>query len=296
MKNTTIKHLLKHAGRPLLSLEFYPPKTYYGFGLLGGSVERMKLVHPDFVSVTYGAGGSTHERSLTACELLRKMGFQPVVAHLTCVGASRDDLARTIDAFYADGFRNIMALRGDPPEGDSAFSPAPDGLAYAADLVALIREMHPDMCVGVAGYPEGHPEAPSLEKDIAYLKNKVNAGADFITTQLFFDNQYYYSFVERCRAAGIAQPIFPGLMPMISLNQVKRIMALSGAAFPDALRAQMEAAGGSGAVCEAVGMAWTVAQINDLLEHDAPGIHLYILNRAQTATTPALVECLNQWR
>ena len=153
MSLPTIRELLQARRQPLLSLEFYPPKDPLGFGILGGSIERMRPVHPDFVTCTYGAGGSSREFSFAAWELLSRMGFTPVVAHLTCVGASRADLVAQINRIYDSGIRNIMALRGDPPRGETQFTPAPDGLAHAADLVALVKSLHPDVCCGVAGYP-----------------------------------------------------------------------------------------------------------------------------------------------
>ena len=206
----TIRELLEARRQPTLSLEFYPPKDPLGFGILGSSIERMRPVRPDFVTCTYGAGGSSREFSFAAWELLARMGFSPVVAHLTCVGASRDDLAAQIHRIHASGIRNVMALRGDPPRGESSFTPAPDGLAHAADLVALVKSLHPDICCGVAGYPETHPESPSLSSDLAHLKQKLDAGADFVNTQLFFDNDAYFRFLDAARAAGISAPLRPG--------------------------------------------------------------------------------------
>jgi methylenetetrahydrofolate reductase (NADPH) len=196
----------------------------------------MRPVHPDFVTCTYGAGGSSREFSFAAWELLARMGFTPVVAHLTCVGASRADLESQIHRIHASGIRNIMALRGDPPRGESTFTPAPDGLAHAADLVALIKSLHPDICCGVAGYPETHPEAPALADDLRHLKEKLDAGADFVNTQLFFDNDAYFRFLDAARAAGIAAPILPGLMPVASPAQLDRALGFSRATAPEKLR------------------------------------------------------------
>lgn len=296
MKESHIADLLARRSQPLLSLEFFPPRDHKGFAFLGSSIERMRSIRADFVTVTYGAGGSTRDLTLTVCDVLRHMGFGPVMPHLTCVGASRRELEELADQLFREGYRNIMALRGDPPRDGTPFRPAADGLAHASELVALLKGRHPEFNCGVACYPEGHPEAPSLEADVARLKEKFEAGADFATTQLFFDNRHYYDLVERCRAAGITQPILPGLMPALSLKQVDRMLALSRVAFPDALRTAMQAAGGSGPVTEAIGIDWTVKQIHDLLEHGAPGVHLYILNRARTALSPALAECLETWR
>ena len=294
MSLPTIRELLEARSQPLLSLEFYPPKDPLGFGILGGSIERMRPVHPDFVTCTYGAGGSSREFSFAAWELLGRMGFTPVVAHLTCVGASRADLVAQIDRIHAAGIRNIMALRGDPPRGEAAFTPAPDGLAHAADLVALVKSRHPDICCGVAGYPETHPEAPSLADDLRHLKAKLAAGADFVNTQLFFDNAVYFRFLDAARAAGVRAPILPGLMPVASLAQLDRALAFSRATAPAALRAAL--ATGSPDDARRAGIAWLVAQIDGLIAHGAPGIHLYILNQAKTLLDPRLAECLARWR
>jgi methylenetetrahydrofolate reductase (NADPH) len=217
------------------------------------------------------------------CELLRhEFGFT-VMPHLTCVGHSRAELTAIADRIHADGFRNIMALRGDPPRGQTAFTPRADGLGHASDLVALLKERHPDFCLGVAGYPEKHPEATSPEADLANLKVKVEAGAAFITTQLFFDNAVYHRFVENCRAAGITVPVVPGLMPVLSLRQIQSFTAMCGTALPSPLRARLEAAGENPEAVEAVGVDWALEQFRDLLARGAPGCHLYILNRAKAA-------------
>ncbi len=294
MTPSTIRELLAARRQPTLSLEFYPPKDPLGFGILGGSIERMRPVHPDFVTCTYGAGGSSREFSFAAWDLLGRMGFTPVVAHLTCVGASRADLAAQIDRIHASGIRNIMALRGDPPRGETTFKPAPDGLAHASDLVALIKSRHPDICCGVAGYPETHPEAPSPADDLRHLREKVDAGADFINTQLFFDNAAYFRFLDAARAAGIRAPILPGLMPVASAAQLDRSLAFSRATAPQKLREALQTPDPEAA--RAAGIEWLVAQIDGLIAHGAPGIHLYILNQARTILDPRLAECLARWR
>ena len=294
MTPATIRDLLAARRQPTLSLEFYPPKDPLGFGILGGSIERMRPVRPDFVTCTYGAGGSSREFSFAAWELLARMGFTPVVAHLTCVGASRADLLAQIDRIHAAGIRNVMALRGDPPRGETEFTPAPDGLAHAADLVALIKSRHPEICCGVAGYPEIHPEASDLAADLRHLKEKLDAGADFVNTQLFFDNAAYFRFLDAARAAGIRAPILPGLMPVASPAQLDRALAFSRATAPAALRAALAAP--DPAAARSAGIAWLVEQIDGLIAHGAPGIHLYILNQAKTVLDPRLAECLARWR
>ena len=294
MSLPTIRELLAARRQPTLSLEFYPPKDPLGFGILGGSIERMRPVRPDFVTCTYGAGGSSREFSFAAWELLARMGFTPVVAHLTCVGASRADLAAQIDRIHAAGIRNVMALRGDPPRGETEFKPAPDGLAHASDLVALVKSRHPDVCCGVAGYPETHPEAASRADDVRHLREKLDAGADFVNTQLFFDNSAYFSFVEECRAAGIRAPILPGLMPVASPAQLERALAFSRATAPQKLRDALQTPDPEAA--RRAGIDWLVAQIDGLIARGAPGIHLYVLNQAKTVLDPSLAECLARWR
>ncbi|MDD2240513.1 MAG: methylenetetrahydrofolate reductase [Kiritimatiellae bacterium] len=294
MTPPTIRDLLAERRQPTLSLEFYPPKDPPGFDLLRNSIERMRPVHPDFVTCTYGAGGSSREFSFAAWDLLSQMGFTPVVAHLTCVGASRADIESQIHRIHATGIRNIMALRGDPPRGETTFTPAPDGLAYASDLVALIKSIHPDICCGVAGYPETHPEASSPAEDLRHLKGKLDAGADYVNTQLFFDNDAFFRFLDDARAIGIEAPILPGLMPVASPTQLDRAIGFSQASVPDALRAALQAPDPETA--RAAGLTWMINQIDGLIAGGVPGIHLYILNQARTLLDPVLTACLARWR
>ena len=269
--------------RPLRSLEFFPPKDDAGVEALRQTAAALKKISPDFVSVTYGAGGSTRERTAQVSRLLRtEIGFT-VMPHLTCVGHSRDELNRVADDLHSGGYRNIMTLRGDPPKGQTEFVPYKDGLRYGSDLVALLKARHADFCLGVGGYPEKHPEAPTLEVDLDNLKRKVDAGAAFVTTQLFFDNAVYYRFVQQCRARGITVPIVPGIMPVLSLKQIKRFTEMCGASLPAKLIKRLEAAGEAPEIVESVGNEWAVTQIRDLLAHGAPGYHLYIMNRAKSA-------------
>jgi len=269
------------------SLEFFPPKDETGVEALRQTALVLKRIAPDFVSVTYGAGGSTRERTAQVSKLLRaEIGFT-VMPHLTCVGHTRDELNVVADQLHAGGYRNIMTLRGDPPKGQHEFVPYHDGLRYGSDLVALLKARHPEFCLGVGGYPEKHPEAPSAEVDLDNLKRKVDAGASFITTQLFFDNDVYYRFVEKCRARGITIPIVPGIMPVLSLKQIKRFTDMCGAHLPLQLIKRLEAAGETPEVVEHLGIDWSLMQIRDLLTRGAPGYHLYIMNRAKSALTLA---------
>lgn len=274
-------------GRPLRSLEFFPPKDDEGVLSLRATATALQRIAPDFVSVTYGAGGSTRERTAQVSAFLKTdFGFT-VMPHLTCVGHSRNELNDMADRIYAAGFRNIMTLRGDPPKGSTTFTPTQDGLSYASELASLLKARHPDFCLGVGGYPEKHPEASSLDHDLDNLKRKIDAGADFITTQLFFDNTVYHRFVEKCRGRGITVPIVPGLMTVLSLKQIQRFTQMCGATLPAKLITRLEAAGENSDAVEAVGTDWALTQIRDLLATGAPGYHLYILNRAKAALSLA---------
>jgi len=269
---------------PLRSIEFFPPPgDEVTVEALRHTAAVLKPIAPDFVSVTYGAGGSTRQRTAQVSAILRtEFGFT-VMPHLTCVGHSRGELEEIADRIYENGFRNIMALRGDPPKGSADFAPAKDGLRHANELVSLLKARHRDFCLGVAGYPEKHPEAPSAEADMDNLKRKVDAGAALVTTQLFFDNTVYYRFVERCRKAAITVPILPGIMPVLALKQVQRFTSMCGASIPPTLMRRLEAAREVPEIVEAVGIDWSLGQIRDLLSRGAPGYHLYILNRAKSA-------------
>lgn len=278
------------ASRPLLSYEFFPPKSEAGMRSLQEAVEGLVETRPDFVTVTYGAGGSTRNLTFEIAALLRRFRYGPVMPHLTCVGSSLDDLHAIADRIWEEGYRNIMTLRGDPPKGETAFIPPSDGLACARDLVTLLKERHPGFCLGVAGYPEGHPEADSPQGELNYLKSKIDAGAEFITTQLFLENDCYYRFVDRCRANGITVPILPGLMPALSLGQIGRITAMCGAALPPELVKRLENAGDHPERAMSAGILWCTEQIVDLLQQGVPGIHLYILNQIRPAMSYQLAQ------
>ena len=269
--------------RSLRSLEFFPPKDDSGVEALRATAQALRRMQPDFVSVTYGAGGTTRDRTAQVSALLRtEFGFT-VMPHLTCVGHSRAELSAVADRIHDGGFRNIMTLRGDPPKGTTEFKVAADGLRHASELAELLKSRHADFCLGVAGYPEKHPEAPSLETDLTHLRRKVDAGAAFVTTQLFFDNAVYYRFVEKCRVAGITVPIVPGIMPVLSLKQIQRFTQMCGATLPAQLTKRLEAAADNAEVVETIGIDWALNQIRGLIANGAPGYHLYILNRAKGA-------------
>ena len=269
--------------RPRRSLEFFPPKDDAGVEALRGAATALRRMNPDFVSVTYGAGGTTRDRTAQVSAMLKaEFGFT-VMPHLTCVGHSRAELTDLADRIHAGGFRNIMTLRGDPPKGAAEFQVTQGGLRPADELVSLLKARHSDLCLGVAGYPEKHPEASSLDLDLTNLKRKVDAGAAFVTTQLFFDNTVYYRFVERCRTAGIHVPIVPGIMPVLSLKQVQRFTQMCGASLPQQLITRLEVAAENTDVLETIGIDWALTQIRGLLANGAPGYHLYIMNRAKGA-------------
>ncbi len=275
------------AGRPLRSLEFFPPRDDTGVNALRETATALQRIPWDFVSVTYGAGGTTRDRTAQVSGLLKdELGFT-VMPHLTCVGHSRTELETIADQLYTSGFRNIMALRGDAPKGATTFTPTTGGLRYASELVALLKARHPDFCLGVGGYPEKHPEAVSFEADLDALKQKIESGASFITTQLFFDNSIYHRFVDKCRKHAITVPIVPGIMPVLSLKQIQRIATLSGSVLPPALLRRLEVASEDDLVVEFIGVDWALDQVRDLIANGAPGYHLYILNRARSALTLA---------
>lgn len=270
-------------GKRFISLEFFPPKDKEAWPAFFYEVGKLSILDPLFVSVTYGAGGSTQANTLElVSRFSRDFGLNPM-AHLTCVGASEEYLRSFLDELVAAGVDNVLALRGDPPQGQADFKPENAAFQHASDLAGFIHKAYPELCIGVAGYPERHPQAESLEQDIDYLKLKVEKGGKFAITQLFFDNDHYFRFVERCRAKGIDVPILPGVLPILNLASIKRILSLCGATLPADYLARLEAAndqGGADAVRE-LGVAYAREQCRDLIARGAPGVHLYTLNKAQ---------------
>jgi methylenetetrahydrofolate reductase (NADPH) len=267
-----------------LSIEVFPPKTEAGDAALYETLENLQKFDPAFVSCTYGAGGSTRARTFEICRTIQQRFGLVATSHFTCVGSTREELLHSLSLAADIGVRNIMALRGDPPQGATEFKPLAGGLAHANELVALIRAHHPEFGIGVAGYPEKHPEAPSLTADVENLKRKVDAGADAVFTQLFFDNGNYLRFVDRCRAAGIRVPIVPGIMPITEFARIKRITALCGAIIPDDLAAKLEAVQDDKSAQFEIGVDYAIAQCRELLEAGVPGMHFYVLNRSDATT------------
>jgi methylenetetrahydrofolate reductase (NADPH) len=285
--------IIEHIGEnhQTLSIEFSPPRTDdAGRQILRTASILKEKMRPDFVAITYGAGGSTRERTQEYARILRSNYGFDVVAHLTCVGSSKEELREIVRDYHKSGLRNIMALRGDPPKGQTDFKAHPNGCAYANELVELIRETGLDFCIGVAGYPEKHPQATTLDEDIKNLKRKVDAGASFVTTQLFYDNGFYFEFVKKCRVAGIAVPILPGLMPALSIDQVLRFGKMNGSSVPSELEKRMAAVNGDENAQRAAGVEWTCEQVRELFTHGVNALHLYIMNRSESAL--ALVDKL----
>ena len=269
------------ANRRLFSFEFFPPKTDAGGLALERTIRELAELAPAFVSVTYGAGGSTRTKTIDLVQWIEREARLTAMAHLTCVGASQDEIGAVLDRLVDAGIENVMVLRGDPPAGQPAFQRTAGGFSYAADLVRFIRKRFGrKLCLGGAGSPEGHVECRDLDQDILHLKAKVDAGLDFVVTQLFFDNRVYFDFVARARSVGIDVPIVPGLMPIRTVAGIERMTSLSGASIPAALRAELERCRNDDAAVSALGISQTTAQAVELLHRGAPGIHFYTLNQS----------------
>jgi len=259
-------------------------------------MRELRSLDPAFVSVTYGAGGSTRARTVDLVARLRSEVGIEGMAHFSCVGSSRDELRAVLDRMREAGVETVLALRGDAPRDDDGFTVAGDGLAHAADLIELIRADY-DFAIGAACHPEGHPEAPDAATDLAYLKQKVQAGADFLITQLFFDNAAYFTFVSRARAAGIMVPIVPGIMPVTNVDQLVRFTSLCGASVPPGLMTALTARRDDPQAVLDLGVAYATLQCAELLRRGAPGIHFYTLNRSPA--TRAILRALRlhePWR
>ncbi len=272
---------LAQLGRPSFSFEFFPPKTDEAAGQLYQRAAELAQLRPSFISVTYGAGGSTRDRTREVVVKLREQYGITAAAHLTCVGHNRSELVDILQHYAQRGVHNIVALRGDRPS-DAAACPQPaDGLTYAAELVELIRsEFGSQFGIAVAGYPEGHPETPSKLDDLDNLRRKVDAGADVVITQLFFDNRDFYDFRERCELAGIRVPIIAGIMPVLSGKGIRRMAGLCGARLPAKLLGRLQRAGDDDNAVATVGIDWATQQCRDLLDNQVAGIHFYTLNRS----------------
>jgi methylenetetrahydrofolate reductase (NADPH) len=266
-----------------LSFELFPPKTPQGVTNLFHHVEQLVAFGPSFITCTYGAGGSTQELTLDIVARVHREFQLPVATHLTCVGRTVDQLRQYLRTAMSTGVDNVVALRGDPPKGDTQFRPVEGGLSYANELVTLVRGEFPEFGIAVAGYPETHQEAPSPEADLANLKRKAASGADVIVTQLFYNNDDFFRFRDQCRALGITQPIVPGLLPVTNFAQIQRITSLCGAKLPAEFVGRLESAGDDADVQFAVGVDFATRQTQELVDAGVPGIHFYVLNRSEAA-------------
>jgi methylenetetrahydrofolate reductase (NADPH) len=276
-------------GRFGLSFELFPPKTPESAALMWRTVDDLMAFEPAMITCTYGAGGSTRGTTLDVLRGVRERHSLPVASHLTCVGSSVDELRDYLQEAIALGVAAIVALRGDPPKGETEFRQAAGGLRYASDLVALIRSEFPALGILVAGYPETHQEAVSPDADLENLKRKCDAGGDVVVTQLFYENVDFFRFRDRCTALGIRQPIVPGVMPVTNYAQIRRIATLCRAKLPDAFTQAFEAAGDDEAAQFEAGVDFATRQVRELLDAGVPGIHFYVLNKS-----PATVRVLEQ--
>jgi len=267
-------------GRPVFSFEFFPPKSDEGARALMATVADLRdALAPDFVSVTYGAGGSTRERTLEVVSRIQSELAITAMAHLTCVGSTESELCEVVGRLIGGGVENVLALRGDPPKGETSFQATVGGFSHASELIAYLEDNY-QLDVGAACYPESHIESADTSSDLEWTRIKVKNGASFLVTQLFFDNARYFDFVARARAAGIHVPIVPGIMPITNVAQVERFTKLCGASIPDALRARLDAVRDDPGACMATGIEHAIRQCRDLLERGAPGVHFYTLNKS----------------
>ena len=262
-----------------ISFEFYPPKEEDGIPAVLRSIERLKEFSPDFVSVTYGAGGSTRRFTQEIAVKANEDADVNVMAHITCVGQSRSQVHSALEDLKAAGIENVIALRGDPPRGETQFRPTPGGFAHATDLMEHIKS---SFSFGIAGacYPEGHVESRDLVTDIEHTKRKVAAGADFLISQLFYDNTHFYRFMERAGKAGINVPIIPGVLPFLSTGQIRRFTSLCGVAIPAELDARLDKLSDDDSSVRDLGIEYATEQVRDLWDNGVSGVHFYALNRS----------------
>jgi methylenetetrahydrofolate reductase (NADPH) len=278
---------------PVFSFEFFPPKTDAGEQNLYAALRDLKALDPSFVSVTYGAGGSSREKTIEIVKRIKEEFGLEAMAHFTCVGATVEQLRETLSEMQEAGIENVLALRGDPPEGQEGWTKTDGGLEYSRELVELIGGDYP-FAIGAACFPETHIHAESAESDLRYLAEKVQAGVDFLITQMFFDNDFYFDFVKRARAAGVTVPIIPGVMPITKVGQVERMAQMCGSEIPAGLRAELHARKVDTEAVLDFGVAYATLQCSELLAAGAPGIHFYTLNRSPA--TRAIVSALKLTR
>jgi methylenetetrahydrofolate reductase (NADPH) len=281
--------------RPVFSFEFFPPKTDEGQRTLEGTLQVLRDDAPDFVSMTYGAGGNTRSSTVELTRWIKQdLGIE-AMAHLSCVGEPATRLVEILHQIEAAGIANVLALRGDPPRGQTEWRPHPGGLHYSVELIRLIRERF-DFCVGAACFPEVHPDASDRDSDLGYARAKQEAGAGFLITQLFFDNECYFEFVEEARAAGITVPIVPGIMPITNYGQIKRFTEMCGATIPSELEHELNGRADDPEAVAELGVAYATLQCSDLLARGAPGVHFYTLNRSPaTRAILAALRAAHPW-
>ena len=269
---------------PIFSFEFFPPKDSEGFASLFETIARLKVSDPGFVSVTYGAGGSTRSKTVDLVGNIKNFIGLESMAHLTCVGHDQQEIRSVLESLQSRNIDNILALRGDPPQGEEKFLKTEGGFEYGNELVAFIKKNF-SFCVGAACYPEGHVECKDLDKDIENLKRKVDSGADFLVTQLFFDNKHYFDFMDRAAKANIDIPVVPGIMPVLNLKQIKRFTKMCGATLSPGLINKFSGIEDDSEKVRQIGIAHAIEQCRELLENKAPGIHFYTLNRSKATLT-----------
>src|SRR5215218_3069779 len=281
--------------RPVFSFEFFPPKTDEGQATLEQTLAVLKDDQPDYVSMTYGAGGSTRNRTVELTKWIKQELGIEAMAHLSCVGEPRERLVEILEEIAGAGIENVLALRGDPPRGESQWKPHPGGLHYSVDLIRLARERF-DFCIGAACFPEVHPDAADRISDLRYARAKQDTGAGFLITQLFFDNELYFDFVDEARAAGVTVPIVPGIMPITNYGQIKRFTEMCGASIPDELERELNGRADDPEAVAELGVAYATLQCSDLLARGAPGIHFYTLNRSPaTRSILAALRAAHPW-
>jgi methylenetetrahydrofolate reductase (NADPH) len=281
--------------RPVFSFEFFPPKTDEGHRTLRNTLEVLKDDEPNFVSVTYGAGGTTRNTTVEITKTIKRDHGIEAMAHLSCVGEPRERLLEILEEIQASGIQNVLALRGDPPRGEKEWKSHPGGLSYSVELIRLIKDNF-DFCVGAAGFPEVHLDAPDRASDLRYAKAKVDAGAEFLITQLFFDNEAYFDYIEDARGAGIEAPIVPGIMPITNYGQIHRFTDMCGATIPEDLERQLDGRADDPEAVAELGVAYATLQCSDLLARGAPGVHFYTLNRSPaTRAILAALRAAHPW-
>ena len=274
--------ILTKNARPIFSFEFFPPKTEEGRTELFEALKKVKTLNPGYISVTYGAGGGTRDKTIEIVEQAKNILGLESMAHLTCVGHSKEEIKKILDELQTSGIENVVALRGDPPKGETSFKPNPHGFKYANELTEFIRDSY-SFCIAVAGYPEGHIESPNKETDWDYLSQKVKAGADFIITQLFFDNQYFFTFEKRMRKKGVTVPIIPGIMPITNYHQILRFTQMCGAKIPEKIIRDLQPIQNEIVEVQRYGIEYATSQCKELIGHGVPGIHFYTLNKSSAS-------------